>query len=77
MLHIMMTVTQMYGGSYQVNVSDDDSGPSQLPSVDRPRRQRRPNVRYSDQEYDLSAVATPKKSIQLLGLYISKKRPNT
>ena len=56
------------------HVSDDDGGTSQLPIIGRPRRQRRPNVKYSDQEYDLSAVAAPKKRIQLLGLYIAKKK---
>ena len=58
------------------HVSDDDGGTSQLPIIDRPRRQRRLNVKYSDQEYDLSAVAAPKNRIQLLGLYIAKKGPN-
>ena len=57
--------------------SDDDGGLHQSPIIDRPRRQRRPNVRYSDHEYDLSSVAAPKERFQLLGLYIVKKSPNT
>ena len=73
-----------YGGTDDTDVqlqvpgqiSDDDSTTNQSPVIDRPRRQRRPNVRYSELEYDLSSVAAPKKRFQLSGLYIVNKSPD-
>ena len=67
-----------YGGDDDTDVqlqvssqkSDDDGIINQSPVIDRPRRQKRPNVRYSELEYYLSSVAAPKKRFQLAGLYI-------
>ena len=56
--------------------SDDGGGIHQSPISDRPRRQRRPNVRYSDREYDLSSAVAPRERFQLLGLSVVKKRPD-
>ena len=57
--------------------SDEDDNINQLPVIERSRRQKRPNVRYSELEYDLSSVAAPKKRFQLSGLYIVNKSPDS
>ena len=49
---------------------------NQLPIIDRQRRQRKQNVRYSDREYDLSYVAAVKR-VQLSGLYIVDRSLNS
>ena len=50
------------------------SSGSDIPSVDRPKRVRRPNVKYGSEEYDLSAVSAY-KSLVLSGVYVKKGRP--
>ena len=46
-----------------------------MPSVGRPKRIRRPNVKYGSEEYDLSAVSANKKNLILSGLYVKRGRP--
>ena len=58
------------------HASDADGDTKQLPIIDRPRRQRKQNVRYSDREYDLSYVAASKR-FQLSGLYIVDRSLNS
>ena len=58
------------------HASDADGDTNQLPIIDRPRRQRKQNVRYSDREYDLSYVAAVKR-VQLSGLYIVDRSLNS
>ena len=75
-----------YGAHGIDNVLHDDEGlnvqlpspvssGSDIPSVDRPKRVRRPNVKYGSEEYDLSAVSANKKNLILSGLYVKRGRP--
>ena len=48
-----------------------------MPAVERPKRNRRPNVKYSSEEYDLSAVSAVKKGLCLSGLYVKQCKPRT
>ena len=48
-----------------------------IPAVERPKRNKRPNVKYSSEEYDLSAVSAVKKGLCLSGLYITQCKPRT
>ena len=56
-------------------VSSAESSGSEMPSGGRPKRIRRPNVRYGSEEYDLSAVSANKKNLILSGLYVKRGRP--
>ena len=38
--------------------------------VGRPKRDRRPNVKYRSEEYELSSVSASKKGLLLSGLYV-------
>ena len=49
--------------------------PSGGETVGRPKRDRRPNVRYRSDEYDLSSVSASKKCLLLSGLYVKQWRP--
>ena len=49
--------------------------PSCGETVGRPQRDRRPNVRYRSDEYDLSSVSAAKKCLLLSGLYVKQGRP--
>ena len=49
--------------------------PSCGETVGRPQRDRRPNVRYRSDEYDLSSVSAAKKCLLLSGLYVKQRRP--
>ena len=44
-------------------------------TVGRPKRDRRPNVKYRSEEYDLSSVSASKKGLLLSGLYVKQWRP--
>ena len=55
-------------------VSSAESSGDEIPSGGRPKRIRRPNVKYGSEEYDLSAVSAC-KSLVLSGLYVKKSRP--
>ena len=48
---------------------------SELPAVGRPQRNRRPNVRYNTDEYDLSAISATGKGLLLSGAYVKQGRP--
>ena len=48
---------------------------STIPTVGRPKRDRRPNVKYSTDEYDLSAVSATRKGLLLSGVYVKQGRP--
>ena len=45
------------------------------PAVGRPQRVRKPNVRYSAEEYDLAKLSASKKGLLLSGLYAKQVRP--
>ena len=49
--------------------------PSCGETVGRPQRDRRPNVRYRSDEYDLSSVSAAKECLLLSGLYVKQGRP--
>ena len=66
------------------SVQDDEMGqevqpmspvPSCGETVGRPQRDRRPNVRYRSDEYDLSSVSASKKCLLLSDLYVKQGRP--
>ena len=42
--------------------------------VGRPKRDRRPNVRYSAEEYDLASVSASKRRLVLSGVYVKQGR---
>ena len=44
-------------------------------AVGRPQRDRKPNVRYSAEEYDLAKLSASKKGLLLSGLYVKQVRP--
>ena len=48
---------------------------SEVPVVGRPQRDRRPNVRYNTDEYDLSEVSATRKGLLLSGVYVKQGRP--
>ena len=50
------------------------SGSVLQPSVGRPRRDKRPNVRYSAEEYDLATVSASTAGLVLSGLYVQRGR---
>ena len=46
-----------------------------LPTVQRPRRRKRQNIKYTDDEYDLSTVsATNQKKVILSGMLVKRGR---
>ena len=45
---------------------------SEIPSVGRPKRARKPNVKYNSEEYDLSSVSASKKRLLLSGLCVNR-----
>ena len=45
---------------------------SSSPIINRPRREKKPNIKYSSAEYDLSAVSAGEKKVWLFGLHIRK-----
>ena len=47
----------------------------EIPSVGRPKRDRRPNVRYKSEEYDLSAVSATRNGLLLSGVHVKQGRP--
>ena len=49
--------------------------PSCGETVGRPQRNRRPNVKYRSDEYDLSSVSASKECLLLSGLYVKQGRP--
>ena len=51
------------------------SGTDLLPAGGRPKREKRPNVKYSSEEYDLSKVSASKTNLVLSGLYVQQCRP--
>ena len=46
----------------------------EIPSVERPKRDRRPNVRYSAEEYDLATVSASRQGLILSGLHVKQTR---
>ena len=48
---------------------------SELPAVRRPQRDKRPNVRYNTDEYDLSGVSVTRRGLLLSGVYVKQGRP--
>ena len=50
------------------------SGSVSQPTVGRPKREKRPNVRYSAEEYDLAAVSASTAGLVLSGLYVQRGR---
>jgi len=48
-----------------------------MPAVERPKRNRRANVKYSSEEYDLSAVSAVRKGLCLSGLYVKQCEPRS
>ena len=72
-----------------INVTNDDiaktvqpepqspvpSGSMMQPTVGRPKRDRKPNVKYSAEEYDLDSVSASKRRLLLSGLYVKQGRP--
>ena len=50
---------------------------SEVPTVGRPKRDRRPNVKYNSEEYDLPSVSASKKRLLLSGLCVKQGRPKT
>ena len=48
-----------------------------LPDVERPKRNRRPNVKYSSEDYDLSAISAVKKGLCLSRLYVNQCQPRS
>ena len=67
------------GVLYEAVVSDEQpllpaqSGSELMPTVgQRPKREKRPNVKYSSEEYDLSKVSAAKTQLMLSGLYVKQ-----
>ena len=50
------------------------SGNMMQPTVNRPTRDRKPNVKYNTEEYDLSEVSAYKKNLFISGLYVKQGR---
>ena len=50
------------------------SGSVLQPTVGRPQREKRPNVRYSAEEYDLATVSASRAGLILSGLYVKQGR---
>ena len=50
------------------------SGSVSQPTVGRPKREKRPNVRYSAEEYDLATVSASTAGLVLSGLYVQRGR---
>ena len=48
-----------------------------IPAVERPKRNRRPNVKYSSEDYDLSSISAAKKGLCLSGLYVKQCKPRS
>ena len=44
------------------------------PTVGRPKRDRKPNVRYSAEEYDLASVSASKRKLVLSGVFVKQGR---
>ena len=44
------------------------------PTAGRPKRDRRPNVKYSADEYDLATVSASRAGLTLSGLYVKPGR---
>ena len=70
------------GVQYEAVGSDEQpllpvqSGSEMMPTVgQRPKREKRPNVKYSSEEYDLSKVSAAKTQLMLSGLYMQQCRP--
>ena len=58
-------------GRVQSNVPTDNMPVS---PVGRPKRDRRPNVKYSADEYDLATVSASRAGLTLSGLYVKPGR---
>ena len=67
----------MQNGGVGLNVQPLSPVPScsEVPAVGRPKRDRRPNVKYRSDEYDLSKVSAAKKTLRLSGLHAKQCRP--
>ena len=65
-------------------VADDDQNKnipaapvmSNSPIINRPRREKKPNIKYSSAEYDLSALSAGEQKVWLFGLHIRKPEIN-
>ena len=60
--------------SHSVPPPVNESSPAVQPTVGRPVRTRKPNVRYNAEEYDLSKVSGTKKVITDQGWKKAKRR---
>ena len=58
-------------GQIQLSVPSDNT---MQPTVGRPARERRPNVRYNAEEYDLSEVSAYKNNLLISGLNVRQKQ---
>ena len=58
-------------GQIQLSVPSDNT---MQPTVGRPARERRPNVRYKAEEYDLSEVSAHKNNLLISGLHVRQKQ---
>ena len=47
---------------------------TEVPAVGRPKRDRKPNVKYRSDEYDLSSVSASKRRLVLSGLHVKQSR---
>ena len=63
------------GGSDVQPLLPVQSGTELLPAGGRPKREKRPNVKYSSEEYDLSKVSASRTNLVLSGLYVQQCRP--
>ena len=50
------------------NIPDEPAFVS--PTINRPRRERKPNIKYSSEEYDLSAVSAMNRKVLLFGMNV-------
>ena len=65
---------QIQGNDHQdIRVAEDRVG-SQMRSPSRPQRARRPNVKYSQEEYDLSKISAHMKQAGISGISVKQFR---
>ena len=50
------------------------SGSILQPTVGRPKRDRKPNVKYSSEEYELASVSASKRKLVLSGMFVKQGR---
>ena len=71
----MMTSSLKMTETNERSESPIQTGSMLQPAVGRPQRDRKQNVRYSAEEYDLAKLSAFGKGLLLSGLYVKQVRP--